>query len=310
MSKKPQINIVYAPQTDSPHKIFENEKGEIWNSSQRANDKMNIGMGWYSIRDPKPNDSLFVVEPFCVLERDYDIKFAKKFKYVFTWANKAFQANILKDKVVEINHPSFHSFPSAADASKNWKSWDERKKEIVFVANNKTSKHHSELYSLRVQLADMLSAVSDYKISWYGQIPLKRPYFKGKLENKDILNSVQFSICTENCYDHIYSNNYFSEKMPDVWRAGAVPLYMGCYNIDSFSFSKDAYIDLRKFVKKDGKRFIIDEQALLQTMHDFDSQAYQDYSSKLKTIIDSDAFRNQVLFKKAYEKIIDTFSET
>ena len=110
MADKVIINIVYAPPQGPPNKIFENEKGEIWNSQGYDNSKINIGMGWYSIQDPKPVDSILVVEPYCVLQRDYSTEWTKKFKYIFTWANKGFKSSV-QDKIIDINHPTYHSFP-------------------------------------------------------------------------------------------------------------------------------------------------------------------------------------------------------
>jgi hypothetical protein len=308
MTKQVIINIVYSPQTGAAKKVFENDKGQIWRNATYDKNKINIGMGWYSIRNPRPSDSIWVVEPYCVLERDYDPKFVNKFKHIFTWATKAFPNEALKDKVVSIHHPTYHTFQSTDALSKNWTSWSERSNEIVFMANNKSSKHHSELYSLRLQLADMLHAKSNFKVSWYGEIPIKRPYFRGKAKSKqDILTKVKFSVCTENSYDPIYTHGYFSEKMPDVWKAGAIPIYMGCYNIDEYKFPDHSYIDLRTYVKKTGKQFKINESALLSRLDGFTEQRYNNFILDIKgQILKPNKLQKIASFDLAYEKIIDT----
>lgn len=310
MTDKIILNIVYSPQTGPSTKVFENEDGEIWNSPHRIKNMINIGMGWYSITKPvrKEKDCLLVVEPFCVLERDYDLKFACKFDKVFTWAVKGFQDSRIKDKVVEINHPSFHNFPNSEEASKNWLPWKERKNEIVFIANNKTSKHHSELYSLRVQMADMFHG-SGFEVSWYGQIPLKKPYYKGKAADKqEILRKAKFSMCCENSYDPNYSHGYFSEKLPDVWRSGAMPLYMGCFNIDDLGFFDGSYIDLRKYVKKEGRQHKINQEALLNKLNSITEEEHAAWTTRIKNeIIDSKSFKEQISFKKAYETMLKSF---
>ncbi|HDZ14949.1 hypothetical protein LCGC14_0413700 [marine sediment metagenome] len=307
MPNKAIINIVYSPQTGPVTKVFENEKGEIWRSPKYDPNKINIGMGWYSIRKPKPHDSIWVVEPYCVLDRDYDPKFVSKFKYIFSWATKAFPKS--KNKVVAMNHPSYHHFPSAEKLAESWVEWNKKTDEIVFVANNKSSRHHSELYSLRLQLADLLHKKSKYKVSWYGQMPIKRPYFRGNAKSKhDVLRKAKFSICTENSHDPIYTHGYFTEKLPDVWRAGTIPIYMGCYNIDDHKFPKHSYIDLRDYVQKTGRKFRINEKGLIGRIEGFTEERYKNWVGDIRGQI----FRTQKLqqlssFKVGYEKIINKF---
>ncbi len=317
MTKKPQrviINIVYAPQKGPPHRVYENSKGTIWRSKTYDKNKINVGMGWYSIRDPKNKmDSLLVVEPFCVLPRDYDVNFGEKFKYIFTWASKAFSHPKTKRKVVEINHPSCWGIGKPQSIGKDWLSWDKRRDEVMFVANNKTSTHDSQLYSLRIMLADELHKNSRFKVSWYGQIPLQRPYYRGELGNKIAnLKQVKFSVCTENSYDPIYTHNYFTEKLPHVWMAGAVPLYMGCYNIDSFGFPKWSYMDLRQCIKKGraNKMHLEKEEfkKIMRRMHYFSKDSYINYSNKLKSeIIHSGKLHKAISFYRMYDTIIDKY---
>lgn len=309
MAEKVILNIVYKPQVGPSHKVFENEKGEIWHSQTKDPNKINIGMGWYSIQKPAPDDSILVVEPFCVLERDYDPGFTKKFKHIFTWAIKGFTHRAVESKVVEIIHPTYHNFPDNETIEQGWPDWDKRSNEIIFVANNKSSKHFSELYSLRLLLADILDVRSKFDVSWYGQIPIKRKYYKGALPDKHSkLQSVKFSVCTENSYHPNYTYNYFTEKMPDAWKAGAVPLYMGCHNVDDFNFPKESYIDLREYCKKDHKRWVIDKQGLIDKIENYSEQEYNTYREKLKSeIFMSNKFHDRTAFKNAFEKMIDTF---
>ena len=304
------INIVYTPQTDGPHKVYENDKGEIWHSATRDPNKINIAMGWYSSPTPKAADSFLVVEPYCILDRDYRVDFAKKFKYIFSWASKAFIHDLIKPKLVEIHHPTYHSYPNFETIQNDWPTWSERKKEIIFVANNKTSQHHSEIYSLRLLLADMLDAMlPDFNISWYGQIPIKRKYYKGTIDDKQsVLKQAQFSICTENSYDPIYTHNYLTEKMPDVWMSGAVPIYMGCYNIDDFGFPANSYIDLRSYARKEGPRWLVNKEALTERIKSFTETDYSSYKSNLQSgIFDNNKLVERTSYALAYDKIIDKF---
>lgn len=309
-NKKIEINIVYSPQTEPPAIVYENDLGIIWNSPGKNTNMHNIGMGWYSIRDPEPNDSILVMEPFCVLERDYDLEFVKKFKHIFTWAIKAFEDESVVSKVVEINHPSCHDLPSKALVGQDWPGWDKRNNEIVFIANNKYSLHNSELYSFRLQLADMLHKHSKYSVSWYGEIPINKPYYRGKAFNKlEILKKAKFSVCTENSIDPIYTHNYFTEKMPEVWLAGAMPIYMGCYNIDSFGFADHSYIDLRIYCQKQENTFKIDNASLISRIEAFDAARYEGLKADIVYNVNKqDGLYHIISFKRVYEKIIQTYT--
>lgn len=237
------LNIVYTSQEGPAEIVYENHLGKVWMSATPNNEMANIAMNSYSAISTKENDSLFVIEPICVLERNYNIKFVNKFRYIFTWATKPFEKTKVANKTIYVNLPSFKGNPQI-DSTK-WLPWDERSNEIVFIANNKHAHHKSELYSLRLKLADWLHANSQFKVSWYGNMPVRRPYYKGSVEDKlDVLGKVKFHVCMENSYDPIYSANFLSEKMPAAWFAGAIPIYMGCSNLDELGVSKECYIDL------------------------------------------------------------------
>lgn len=307
--KKIEVNIVYSPATGPQHKVFENRYGTVWHSKTYDPSKINVGMGWYSIRDPKPQDSILVVEPYCVLQRDYDVGFIKRFKHIFTWATNAITHGSVAGKVVPINHPTYHKIPHLRDRSSSWLPWDQRADEIVIIANNKSSQHHSELYSLRVYLADVLDAFSPYRVSWYGQIPLKRPYYRGVAKNKkDVLGKVKFSICTENSYDPKYTHNYFTEKMPDVWMAGAVPIYMGCFNIDDMGTLGGCYLDLRPLVEKHGQSWKINKVVLNNRIVNLGEAKYKEYITNLHTHVDGAGLLDRHhSYNRVYEKMISTF---
>lgn len=294
------INIIYLPQESAAHKVYENSNGEVWRSSTYDENKINIGMSWYSLRDPKPNDNLWVIEPRCVSEIDYDPNFVCRFNKIFTWS-KAFENTEFKDKVVKLNHPNFHYWDT--NIHNKWIPWEKRRNEIVFIANNKHSKHDSELYSMRIELAELLSQTK-YKVSWFGQIPINKPYYVSKAGDKfDLLNRAKFSVCIENCYDGLYSHNYLSEKMPEVWQAGCIPLYMGCHNIDDYFTS--GYIDLRKFIIKDNNKFIIaHKEQLVNYINNFNES--KKIQNEIKDIVSKDQM-HIFGFNPTYEAMINAF---
>lgn len=310
--EKVKVNLIYMPQNvDAEAPRYQNEFGELWMNAHHKPNMHNISMSFYSADYPNPvalGDSIYVIEPMCVSERDYELFFVEKFKYIFTWAEQAFKNTRAQHKIISLNHPSCLGMDKKQfeNRKKNWSSWNDRRNEIVFIANNKASNHFSELYSRRVILAQWLSNNSqNYKVSWYAQLPITASYFKGTIngDKSEILNHVKFSICTENCYDEKYSTNYFTEKMPEVWFSGAVPIYMGCYNIDQMGFHPDSYIDLRKFT--DGKNVRLRE--LLNEINTFDEEKYNRYVAAVDYNINQANLFDKISEEKVMSKMIETF---
>jgi len=266
-----EVNIIYKPHKGQPSLHYTGPEGRIWMHNKERAGAYNIGMSYYSSNGRNTN-AIYVIEPRCVLEQDYNTNFVKKFDKIFTWAVKGFDDEV-SDKIIELNHPSCRNHLSVEQLKKNHVPWEKRKDEIIFIANNKSSRHPSQLYTLRVLLADKLS--KHFKVKWYGQMPLKRPYYHGKLPNKNtVLSQARFTICTENSYAPKWSHNYLTEKMPEAWLSGAVPIYMGCYNIDDFGFAKESYIDLRPIVAKEGKKHKVDFNKLVDTIKSFNKQKF------------------------------------
>jgi hypothetical protein len=72
------------------------------------------------------------------------------------------------------------------------------------------------------------------------------PRIKGGFTSeKDMLDSYKFNICIENHR----SNHYFSEKAIDPLAHSATPIYLGCYNIESYF--PECYIHLTGYLEKD-----------------------------------------------------------
>jgi hypothetical protein len=305
---KLEITIVYSNLPNS-YVAFEDERARITYSDKKIFGTHNVGVNWYSIPNPDPDDSILIIEPRCVNEKDYNFDYVSRYNKIFTWAVKAFEHMSLHDKVVEVNYYSV-SYTDPDYLRKNWLPWKLKSNEVVFVANNKTSKHPSELYSLRMGLADYLSNYTKFKVSWYGNSFVPKPYYRGKLDtnNKiETLKSARFSICCENSYDPIFSYNFFSEKMPDVLLAGTIPLYMGCYNIDSFNIPP--YLDLRRFVQKEGRYYNIDCPGLVKAMEEYDDAKYEDFLNKVEANLrDPYGLHYIADVKRVYNKIIETFS--
>lgn len=61
-----------------------------------------------------------------------------------------------------------------------------------------------------------------------------------------LMSKAKFVFCFENIHDPLYSVNYMTEKIFHGFLAAAVPIYCGCWNIETL-ISPDLFIDIRKF---------------------------------------------------------------
>lgn len=297
-----EINFVYLPQSGID-KIYEDENGVIYRTKRNDPKQINIALGYIANRKPSGTDSVLCLEPRCVAPLDYgeDIR---KFHKIFSWCKPGMDL-ITNQNVHIINHPSWNDPPQYESLIRP--QWSERSG-FVIVSNNKTSDHYSQIYDIRVSIADYLHS-QGADVSWYGQDPIDRPYYKGSVQDKmEVLRKARFCICPENCYDEVYSHGYFSEKMPDAWFGGCVPLYMGCYNIDDFNIPKESYIDLRKFVTKTQESTNVMHSQIQDVVNNYTES---DYTRMIQSTNDfmnrEDGLYYLISSKRAYKEIIKSF---
>lgn len=294
------INIVYEGHSGPPSLHHASDIGTVHVWNQRDSNKFNI---FTKIIDPKKNDCFFMQEPVVVRPQDFDQNNIKKFYKVFTWFDSFDLPNIVK-----INFPSILNNPTLKDLKSN-PSWDERNNEIVIIANPKKSSHSASIYSIREKLADELYQ-KGFKISWYGQQKIRKPYYVGSVDNKlQILKKARFSICSENTYDPLYSKNYLTEKLPHVLISGCVPMYIGCHNIDEFNMNDKSMIDLRKYIKvPPNTKFDID--ALAERILNFNQLDYNTYREEIyKEIQKPNGLFHRVSYHTAYETMLRTLNQ-
>lgn len=161
-----------------------------------------------------------------------------------------------------------------------WLPWDKRKNAVIIVAAaNKTSPHQASIYPLRIMLADFFYE-NNFEVDWYGYLNCNKPYYRGKLANEQEkirkIGEYRFTICTENTYNKIYSDNYLTEKLPQALYGGALPLYMGCYNIDEL-LPSHTFFDLRNFVIIDNGKLRLLKQPLLEAINSFTKEKFERY---------------------------------
>jgi hypothetical protein len=207
------------------------------------------------LASPRPRMALIVAEPPSIARRNVRTDAHTEMDVVFTW-NEEWLAR--GGKYVRIHLPVPDEFPKAGRIA-----FDERKL-LVDISANKFSSHPRELYSARrTAIRYFERRFPDdfdlFGIGWnggrvqsFGTVFARDRHryrsYRGPVENKwDVLPRYRFVIC----YENAIFDDYVSQRIFDVLRCNAVPVYWGAPNIEK-------YVDPRAFV--DRRRFSSNEE--------------------------------------------------
>lgn len=268
-----QINIIYGDYHIDSSMVYENADGQVWISRTRKNEMYNIFQGSVD-NSHRPEDSIWITEPVVVNSGYYNTEYLSRFNKVFGCFDEVFENTSIKDKFIHVNYGTEFGQRNADELRQNWLPWNQRNGVIIVSSGHKHSSNFSSIYDLRLMLADFFYE-NGFDVSWYGYNGINRPYYKGYLSDVgntprvyDPNNKIKeickykFNICTENTYNKLYSYNYLTEKLPHGIYGGAIPLYMGCYNIEDLA-PANTFFDLRNFVLKDNGQLRLLKQPLL-----------------------------------------------
>lgn len=304
-----EINVVYSPHSGERSLHYNGPEGKVWMSKTRSNKIPNVFIGCHSgPKIPGNKDNFLMLEPIVVHPKDFDINYLSNYNKIFTSFGKFFENTKITNKIVNINYGS-HLFDQNIDSLINkWQPWEKRVKGVIIVAGGKSSNHNASIYSLREKLGDIFYN-NGFQVARYGGVKgNKPPYFKGMLQDKiGEICKYRFHLCSENTYDEILSHNYFTEKMPHAIHGGAIPLYMGCYNIEDIA-PKDTFFDLRKYISKNPKdgQINIDEKELIQALNSFSKTDFEKYQEAAKKYMkDPKGLFYHTDMKRYYRKMLE-----
>lgn len=302
-----EINVVYPAHIGQKALHYNGPEGKVWLSRDRNDNMPNVFIGWHSCRSPRPNDNFIMLEPIVVSPMDFDVNYLCKFNKIFSNFGECFKGTKIQDKIVNINYGTSLDSKNPIELKNKWIPWEKRINGVIIVAGGKSSNHPASIYSLRETLGDLFHK-HGFQVARYGGVKGKKPpYFKGILTDKiSEICKYRFHLCSENTYHPQYSHNYLTEKLPHSIFGGAVPLYIGCYNIENL-LPKNSFFDLRKFITKNGKNIKIDEQNLISTMKSFSKEDFHRYhQSAFKSLQDPFGLLYLSDMKVYYKKMLES----
>jgi len=201
------------------------------------------------------NHTLIAIEAANIKPDNYDIDIINKHKAYVTWNRKFVELN--KDKIKVPIH-IINGFP-LLDYNHDINTWcthyEDKTNGVCLIARIRNGKGVGDITNKRTEAMTKI----DYPHkAVYGKNAWGGDMYKGVIgENVEdtwpssiaklsILSSYKFSVCFENCYDPIWSQDYITEKIFDCFKAKTVPIYYGCYNIEEH-IPLNCFIDFRDF---------------------------------------------------------------
>jgi hypothetical protein len=302
-----EVNIVYDGMKEKKT-LYDGPEGKVHYSPARIEGTLNVFQS--QCNKPKENDSVIMMEPIVVAPGEYNVDYLSRFRRVFGCFKKAFENTKIKEKYVDVNYGydlKIHSPLLSTDTIReHWKPWNQRKGMVIIAGGGKDSKHPASIYCLRLMIADLFHE-NNFEVAWYGQQRCNRPYYKGPVKDKiSEIGKYKFAICSENTYDPIYSHNYLTEKLPHAIYGGALPLYMGCYNIDELA-PKHTFFDLRNFVIRENGQVTLLREPLLEAIRTFSQENFERYQEAAYQFIkDPFGINYHMDANRVYKKMLET----
>jgi hypothetical protein len=231
---------------------------------------------------------LVIFESEVVRPGNWDKKYHRYFKKIFTWNDKWVDGK----KYIKYYWPN--KIPKNLD-------FDVSKKNKLFtmIVTHKFKSHSLELYTERIKAIQWFEQNHPEDFDLYGMgwdkhyfkgalsrlnrfevltrlLRPKYPSYKGPVKSKrETLQEYKFAICYENARD---IPGYITEKIFDCLFAGCVPVYWGAPNVTEH-IPSDTFIDKRNF--KSYKQ-------LYNYLKNIPDKEYVDYLQAIKNLVRSD----------------------
>lgn len=218
---------------------------------------------------------LIMSEPPSVCPGNYDCRFHRHFRHIFTWKSSLADGN----KYHRFYSPKTRIFPEVEERPFSGK------KLLVNISSNKSSRHEYELYSERIKTIRFFEAnypddFDHYGMGWNEKSGENHfPSYRGTVKHKwDLLPGYRFTICYENIRGEV---DYISEKPFDAIRCKSVPIYWGAPNLAD-------YVDPKAFINRED--FASNEE-LARYLTGMKEPEYQRFIEAGKSYLASDKFR-------------------
>jgi len=220
-----------AEQPDADAVVYVNEYSHVSGRARQAGTKPRI---------------LFVAEPVVVHPPQYHRWSWRQFHRIISCnpllAEESRRFHYLPVISYGYPFPSGHGFSGAPCNRAQLLS---RRNAICQVVGAKHSLLSSELYTVRRDVAHWFHRHGSLPLNVYGRPAMHVPNYRGGTDDKlATMQQYRFSLCFENSYHPRWTRGYMTEKLLDSLQAEAVPIYMGCSNVEDY-VPTDCFIDYR-----------------------------------------------------------------
>ena len=255
-------------------------------------------------KHPKEKCFLLIFEPPLIRPDCYETNLKQLFGTIYTQ---------IDDFVDNKNYFRIFNQPSSLTRIENVPDFSE-KKFCTMINSNKSSANFGEIYSERRRALAYFSQMGEFDLYGHGWEGF--PCWKGILESQEslrpfmhlngaeslrnimklnTLKNYKFCICYENM---THQRGYISEKLPEAFSGGCVPIYYGADNIEDY-VPKECFIDFRNF------RSYPELYEFLKSMDPKTYESYLDAANRWLHSPQAECFSPVYMAKKIVKRILD-----
>lgn len=198
--------------------------------------------------DPKRRNKdtyLVHIDPFHKCPNNYAVKALKEYRGIFTWNSKIYEQ--LKTMGANVAKLPYYPFLDVRGNLDEFIEYEDKLGLCMVEQNATPTTHPFDISETQINLFMSLKRMTTHT---YGDIAICGNHYQGNpISNYDklqIINEYKFCLCFDEIYHPIWSWDYVTNKIFDCFRAKTMPIYYGCYNIESI-VPKQYFIDYRDF---------------------------------------------------------------
>lgn len=193
---------------------------------------------------------LVQAEPYVGMPENWDLNLIREYQTIITWNSKFYQQykHVLNLKLVNgclgCNPPERLS---------ELVPYENKIHGVCILNNLYGTGRVGDIYWLRNEFIQNVSGSLKRHVwctrKWGGdcyQGAVLAPYHHSHEKHLKKIAEYKFCACFESSYHSFWSAGFITERILNCFRAGTVPVYIGCYDIENY-VPKELFIDFREF---------------------------------------------------------------
>lgn len=193
---------------------------------------------------------LLQAEPAIEVPEQWNVNNIQKYSTILSWNRK-----FIKEHKGTLNLKFIHGCPGCNSYYFLEKHLPYRERINGILCLNKVNYTNNvgDIYYLRKEVMEGMPDIPGFEKHIYSRSPWggsmyqgSIPFYHSHYENLKKIGEYKFCLAFESTYHEYYSFDFITERMFNCFKAKTIPIYFGCYNIESH-VPKNLFIDYRDF---------------------------------------------------------------